>query len=88
MKTKALLVDAAAGFAGPWVFLDPGEWIVDTPPGIKLEIREGNNLAGFNSATTVRGPSKVRAIVSEDYTGKRLFLSARMVSDASVREAI
>jgi len=85
MRSKALLVGARAGFVGPWVNLEVGDWIVDpTHPEITLEVVHGGKesvLYNGKHASPTRhiftGPCRARGYVSDEYRGDGVFLKVR-----------
>lgn len=78
MRSKALLVAARAGFVGPTVTLEEGEWLVEPPEGVGV-FEYGAQIL---SKKTVEGPTKVYARVFEDYSGPDVNLSIEQISRA------
>jgi len=78
MRKKALLAGASSSFKGPWVNLEPGEWLVE--PSQDVQIFRSENLSGIWIEGKLRGPARIRAIVSPDYNGPGIFLAARQIS--------
>ena len=77
MRKKALLVGARASFEGPWVNLEEGNWLVEPPTGVRIE-------AGIARVTgdgiLLEGPSRIRALVMDDYDGPEVCLSVQEVT--------
>ena len=89
MRKNALLAGALSGYEGPWVNLEAGEWLVE-PNGdnyhdFHLQISgEEEVKRTFNDAildVEVRGPARIRAVVSPDYDGPGIFLIAKQISN-------
>ena len=81
MRKKALLAGAISSFEGPWVSLEPGEWLVEPSQDFELKLYESTRaFPEPNGEYQIRGPIRVRAVVSSDYTGPGIFLVARQIS--------
>lgn len=81
MKTKALIVGGLASFEGPWVNLEEGEWLVEPSPDFDLHIYESTKLhAQPDGEFEITGPTRIRAIVVDNYVGDGVFLQARKVA--------
>ena len=83
MRKKALLAGALSSFEGPWVSLEAGEWLVEPSPDV--EIQNGKTVEhGIRyqivKEESVRGPARIRAVVSPDYDGPGIFLVASQIS--------
>ena len=76
MRVKSLLVGAAAGFVGPWVNLEDGEWLVGPFPGILQSDAEGKIYPDKDGFVLV-GPIRIHAIVDDDYEGDLVFIQAK-----------
>ena len=88
MRVKSLLVGAEAGFVGPWVSLEDGEWLVGPFPGILQSDADGKIYPDKNGFVIV-GPIRIHAIVDDDYVGEEVFLQAKeqeRESDAETNE--
>ena len=79
MRKKALLAGAVSSFEGPWVNLESGEWLVE--PSKDVQILRSENLSGLWIEGKLRGPERIRAVVSPDYDGPGIFLSEKQVSN-------
>ena len=83
MRKKALLAGAVSSFEGPWVNLESGEWLVE--PSKDVEVQRGMQVAaGIRYdivEESIHGPARIRAVVSPDYDGPGIFLSAKQVSN-------
>jgi hypothetical protein len=77
MRSKALLVGAQAGFEGPWVNIEEGEWVVAPPSSVSLETNGATIFPGDLDFYVIHGPGKVKAKVSEEYEGEGVFLKMR-----------
>lgn len=77
MRKKALLAGATSSFEGPWVSLEEGEWVVE--PGEDVVIRVEGETVEFGEGRFI-GPTKIRAIVSPDYSGDGIFLVAKQIT--------
>ncbi len=81
MRKKALLAGASSSFEGPWVSLEAGEWLVEPSPDFELELYESTKVHPQESGNyEIRGPIRVRAVVSPDYKGSGVFLSTKQIS--------
>jgi len=81
MKTKALIVGGLASFEGPWVNLEEGEWLVEPSPDFELQLYESTRaFPEPNGEYNIVGPIRVRAVVTDDYSGDGVFLQARKVA--------
>lgn len=68
MRKKALLVGALSPFTGPWVFIEEGEWVVESPSlggEFQLEIEDIGLFSLGIGDLIVKGPTRIRAIVIE-----------------------
>jgi hypothetical protein len=79
MRKKALLAGASSDFKGPWVNLDPGEWLVEPSPDVSVDTA-AMIVDAKPDGTIIRGPTRIRAIVSPDYDGPGVFLVAKQIS--------
>ena len=79
MRKKALLAGAVSSFEGPWVNLESGEWLVE--PSKDVQILRSEDLSGLWIEGKLLGPARIRAVVSPDYDGPGIFLSAKQVSN-------
>lgn len=77
MRSKALLVGAQAGFIGPWVHIEEGEWIVDPPSSVTLESNGITVVPADLGFVAVYGPGEIRACITPEYEGEDLFLKIR-----------
>ena len=75
MRSKALLVGARAGFVGPWVNVEEGEWLVDPPSSVTLEC--GDTVHNSGESVAFNGPIRVRAIVDKAHVGLDIYLKVR-----------
>ena len=78
MRKKALLAGAGSSFEGPWVNLEPGEWLVE--PSQDVKIMRSVQLSGIWIEGRLHGPARIRAVVSPDYDGPGVFLVASQIS--------
>ena len=85
MRKKALLAGAVSSFEGPWVNLESGEWLVEPTLDITITCKKDEVEETFgnfrNDKIGILGPIRIRAIVSPDYDGPGIFLSAKQVSN-------
>ena len=92
MKVKSLLAGAEAGFVGPWVNLEEGDWLVGSFPGILQSDDEDGTVIPVledvrgvdgrltelsNDGGIIKGPIRLRAIVSDDYVASGVYLQAK-----------
>ena len=80
MRKKALLAGAVSSFEGPWVSLEAGEWLVEPSPDVNFLDADKVMITRDDGGMTIRGPARIRAIVSPDYNGPGIFLSAKQIS--------
>ena len=80
MRKQALLAGAISSFEGPWVSLEVGEWLVEPSPDVSFLDADKVMITRDDGRMTIRGPARIRAIVSPDYNGPGIFLVARQIS--------
>lgn len=80
MRKKALLAGAGSSFQGPWVNLESGEWLVEPSPDVSLRTTK-LMIDVQPNGTNIRGPVRLRAIVSPSYEGPGIFLIAKQISN-------
>jgi hypothetical protein len=80
MRKKALLAGALSGYAGPWVNLEVGEWLVEPSPDVSVDTTS-LVVDVKPEGTLIQGPSRVRGIVAQSYDGPGIFLVAKQLSN-------
>lgn len=72
MRRKALLVAASGPFAGPWINLEKGEWILDIPSleGVIIQVHSRKEVIPLVvddtvSVIAISGPARIRALLEE-----------------------
>lgn len=82
MRKKALLAGAGSSFAGPWVNLESGEWLVEPLKDVRLELYESTKCwPQEDGKYHVTGPIRIHAIVSDEYDGDGVFLQIQQISE-------
>jgi hypothetical protein len=81
MRKKALLAGAGSSFEGPWVNLEPGEWLVEPIQDVEVQYHESTKAwPEADGQYRIRGPIRIRAIVLPDYKGSGIFVQARQIT--------